>query len=81
MRLGRSTAAFFIPMAIQHPDELVARIKAGAQFMSLKIVARCVNVPLPTVKAYVIGKMRADIQPDQEVVRELTRILRDGAVV
>ena len=63
----------------RHPDELVARIKAGAQFMSLKIVARCVNVPLDTVESYVYGRARAHVQPDEEVVAALTKIMRDGA--
>lgn len=66
-------------VAQRHPDELVARIKAGAQFMSLKMVARLVNVPVDTCEAYVYGRMRPHIEPDREVIEALTQILQGKA--
>jgi len=63
---------------VKYPDELVARIKAGCQFMDAKIVARCVNVPLATVQDICKGRRRCHIEPDREVVEALERVMRNG---
>lgn len=63
---------------MKHPDELVARIKAGCQFFSTKAVARLTKVPHGTVRDICAGKMRADVEPDQEVLDIIGKIMREG---
>lgn len=65
-------------MATKHPDELIARIRAGCQFFPAKVVARITGVSVHTVRHIQRGSYRGDVEPDCEVLVVIGKILREG---
>lgn len=60
----------------KHPDSLVARIKGAHKLgMKTKVLSRLSGVPLQTVKYYISGKYRGDVQPDMAVEWELRAVI------